>query len=245
MESSRTFMSLTLNTCILAVAVVLVSASSAYALRMTKMPKELQTAIVEPRMRTISLKLPLRQPVFHWTFQSKEDLLAGKLMLRIHRNGTTTEVVIFENGYLSEGWEPITVPNPKAGEIYFGFQSSKKYGTAPNDKLTIELYVKKDLDGIGPLQTGILPAGTYKAQGSYSGLLDQYKVSGRAKNLPKETLDKLRKVYEFKAFLENWESQWSLRITGDEGWLSAKQRQQLKGMLEKMQKEDEAANKTQ
>jgi hypothetical protein len=246
MESSSKFMSLTLKTCILAVAVVLVSASSAYALRITKMPKEIQTTIIEPRMRTISLKLPLRQPVFHWTFQSKEDLLAGKLILRISRNGKTTEIVIFENGHMSEGWEPITLPNnPKAGEIYFGFQSSKKYATAPNDKLAIELYVKDDLDGIGPLETGILPAGTYKAQGIYSGLLDEYNVPDHSKDGPKAMLDRLRKMYEFKAFLENWESQWSLRNTGDEGWLPAERRQQMKRMLEKMQKEDEAANKTQ
>jgi hypothetical protein len=244
MESTGTFMPLTLKTCTLAVAIILVAGTSADALRMTKMSKEQQTAIVEPRMRTISLKLPLRQPVFHWTFQSKEDLLAGKLVLRIHRNGQTTEIVIFEDGHMSDGWEPIAMPNPKAGEIYFGFQSSKKYRTAPNDKLAIELYVKEDLDGIGSLQTGILPAGTYKAQGSFSGLLDEYKVSDQLKDVPKETLDKLRKTYEFKAFLENWMSQWPLKITGDEGWLPAEQRQQMERMLEKVRKEDEAANKS-
>jgi hypothetical protein len=208
------------------------------------MPKELQTTTVEPRMRTISLKLPLSQPVFHWTFQSKENLLAGKLMLRINRSGKTIDIVIFENGQMSEDWEPLALPNSKAGEIYFGFQSSKQYRTAPDDKIEIELYVKDDLDGIGPLETGILPAGTYKAQGIYSGLLDEYKVPAQSKDLPKETLDKLREMYEFRAYLENWKSQWPLRITGDEGWIPAEQRQQMKKMLEQVRKEDETASKS-
>ncbi len=244
MESIRTSIPPALKTCALAVAIVLVAGTSAVALRMTKMPKELQTTTVESRMRTISLKLPLKQPIFHWTFQSKDNLLAGKLMFRINRNGKTTEIVIFENGQMSEDWEPLTLPNPKAGEIYFGFQSSKKYRTAPNDKIDIELYVKEDLDGIGPLETGILLAGTYKAKGIYSGLFDEYKVPDQSKDLPKETLDKLRETYEFRAFLENWKSQWSLEITDDEGWLPVEQRQQLKRMLKQMQKEDEAANNT-
>ena len=245
MESTRAFKVPTLKTCTLAVAIVLMAATSADALRMTKMPKELQTTTIEPRMRTISLKLPLRQPVFHWTFQSKKDLLAGKLVLLINRNEKTTEIVIFENGIVSEGWEPITLPaSPKAGEVYFGFQSSKKYATASNDKLTVELYVKEDLDGIGPLETGILPAGTYKAQGTYSGLLDEYNVPDQLKDVPKETLDKLRKAYEFKAFLENWKSQWTLKITGDKGWLPDKQRQQMKSMLKQLQKKEAADSKT-
>jgi len=245
MESTRAFKVPTLKTCTLAVAIVLMAATSADALRMTKMPQELQTTTIEPRMRTIYLKLPLRQPVFHWTFQSKKDLLAGKLVLRINRNEKTTEIVIFENGIVSEGWEPITLPaNPKAVEVYFGFQSSKKYATAPNDKLTVELYVKEELDGIGPLETGILPAGTYKAQGTYSGLLDEYKVPDQLKDVPKETVDKLRKAYEFKAVLENWKSQWTLKITSDKGWLPDKQRQQMKSMLKQLQKKEAADSKT-
>jgi len=244
MESIRTSILPTLKTCALTVAFILMAGTYADALRMTKMPKELQTTTAEPRMRTISLKLPLKQPVFHWTFQSKENLLAGKLILRINRNEKTTEIVIFENGQMSEDWEPLALPNPKAGEIYFGFQSFKKYKTAPNDKIDIELFVKKDLDGIGPLETGVLPAGTYRTQGIYSGLLDEYKVPDQAKDLPKETLDKLRETYEFKAFLENWKSQWPLKITGDEGWLPDEQRQQMETALKQMQKEDEAANNT-
>ncbi len=228
----------------LAAIIVLISGDSANALRITKMPKEHQTTSAEPLMRKIQLKLPLLQPVFHWTFQSKEDFLAGKLVLRIDRNGETTEIVIFEKGLLSEGWKPITLPNnPQAGEIYFGFQSSKEYATAPNDNLTIELFVKENLEGIGPIETGILPAGTYTAQGVYSGLLDEFKTPDHFKEvLSEEMLDKLRKQYEFRAVLENWKSQWTLNITSDKGWLPEEHRQQMKSMLEQMRNEDEAAS---
>jgi hypothetical protein len=210
---------------------------------MTEMPKTLQTTNAEPRMRTLSLKLPLRQPEFHWTFMSREALLKGKLVLRIARSGKTNEIVIFESGQMGSAWEPVSLPNPQAGEIYFGFKSSKKYATAPNDRLELELQVKQDLSGIGPVQKGVLPAGTYKARGTYSGLLDEYKLSDQLKEAPKETISKLRKAYEFCAFLENWQEQWDLRITSDEGWLAPEQAQQYKQMREKMPKEDDAAEK--
>jgi hypothetical protein len=211
---------------------------------MTKMPQEMQSTNTEPQMRTISLKLPLRQAEFHWTFMSREELLAGKLVLRVTRNGKTNEIMIFENGQMREGWEAMSLPNnPKAGEIYFGFKSSKKYATAPNDQLELELQVKQDLSGIGPLQKGILPAGSYKARGTYSGLLDEYKMPDQLKEAPKQTVDKLRQALEFTAFLENWQEQWDLHITSEEGWLPQEQGQQYKQMLEKMRKEDESGKK--
>lgn len=231
----------------LASVIVMVMGSAVNALHMTKMPANLQTTKAEPLMRKISLKLPLQQPMFHWTFMSKEEFLAGKLVLRITRKDQTVEIIIFENKKLSDGWELIEfkLPGiPKAGECYFGIQSSKKYATAPNDKLEIELHVKKDLKGIGALQTGILPAGTYKSRGTYSGLLDKYKVPNRLKNAPKKRfiLDQLRKTYEFRAFLENWKQQWELKITGEKGWLSPKQRQQAQKRLKQMQKEQKTPN---
>ena len=227
---------LTGNMSCLSVLLVLAAVSPAYALRMTKMPKTLQTTNAEPRMRTISLKLPLRQAEFHWTFLSREALLAGRLVLRIIRNASTNEIVIFEGGQMRAGWEAMSLPNPKAGEIYFGFKSSQKYATAPNDRLELELQVKQDLKGIGPVQKGVLPAGTYKARGTYSGLLDEYKISDQLKRAPKETISKLRQVYEFTAFLENWQEQWDLRITSEEGWLSPGQAQQYQQMRERMPK---------
>jgi hypothetical protein len=38
--------------------------------------------------------------------------------------------------------------------------------------LELELRVKQDLSGIGPMQSGVLPAGLFKAPGPYSGLID-------------------------------------------------------------------------
>lgn len=65
-----------------------------------KMPAEMQTKVSEPIARRISVKLPLAQPRWHWTFRSRGDFLAGKLVLRIRRANDTQELVIFE-GVLS------------------------------------------------------------------------------------------------------------------------------------------------
>jgi RNA polymerase sigma factor (sigma-70 family) len=183
---------------------------------------------LEPCARRLSLKLPLLQPKFHWTFMSRADFLAGKLVVRIRRGQQTTEIVVFENGTISQGWEAIAVPPPpEAGEIYFGFISSQPYLTAPGDELEIELHVLKDLLGIGALQTGVLPAGTYKAHGTYSLLTDEYKVPDALKSLPSETIEKLREMARFRAFLESWEPRWPLQITSEEGWLDPEQREQM------------------
>jgi hypothetical protein len=223
--------------CALAIAAA-VTFDSAQALRMTDMPIELQTKNVEPVDRGISLKLPLHQPIFHWTFHSRNDFLAGRLVLHILRDGNSTPITIFDNGKFSDGWEAIDLQDPEAGERYFGFQSSKKYPTAPRDRLRIELLVTKDLEGIGPMQTGVLPAGTYTSEGSYSGLIDEYALPGEAKDLPEETVAKLREAYDFKSFLENWEQQWSLKVTGEEGWLAPAQRGAAEDLLKQMAEED-------
>jgi hypothetical protein len=236
--------SIVLSKLFLTCIIVVTTGTSVSALHMTKMPKDLQTTVAEPQKRQISLKLPLRQPVFHWTFMSKEAYLEGKLILRVKRGDKTTAITIFENGKITKGWKPMPVPkNPKTGEIYFGFESSNKYATAPNDTLEIELHVIKDLNGIGATHTGILPKGIYTSQGTYSGLIDKYKVSESFKDVPKETIDKLKKMYEFKAFLENWKQQWELKITGDDGWLPAEQRQSFENAMKQMQEEEKAANK--
>lgn len=225
------------HVCALAIAAA-ITVDRAQALRMTDMPSELQTKSAEPVDRMLSLKLPLRQPVFHWTFLSRSDFLAGRLALHVLRDGKSTTITIFENGKFSDGWEAIDLQNPKAGEIYFGFQSSKKYPTAPGDRLTIELLVREDLDGVGPTHAGVLPAGTYTSEGSYSGLIDEYALPAQAKSLPEGTLAKLRQTYEFKAFLENWEQQWSLKITGEDGWLDQAQREAFEKGLKAMAEED-------
>jgi len=206
--------------CILT-AVMLLTVETGYGLRMGQMPMESQTKIVEPIDRAISLKLPILQPEFHWEFVNKEDFLAGKLVLYITRGDETTTITIFENGKISEGWEPMVLPQfLKTGEIYFGFQSTRKYPTAPGDRLKVEFIAKKDLDGIGAIETGILPAGRYVSEGTYSGLIDEFPISpALRKDASEETISKIRQMYEFKAFLENWETQWSLQITSGEGWL--------------------------
>ncbi len=136
--------------CRLTWAVLLTMAASAFALRMTEMPENLQTKIQEPRERAISLKLPLLQPDFHWTFMSREDFLSGKPILRILRKGKLNEIIIFEGGQFSDGWEAMPLAqDPNKGEIYFGFISTRTYLTAPGDKLELELTVTKDLPGIG------------------------------------------------------------------------------------------------
>lgn len=167
---------------------------------------------------------------------SKSDYLAGKLILRIKQGEKITEIVIFEDGRISAGWQTIPLPeNLKAGEIYFGFESIKPYLTAPNDNIELELHVVKDLDGIGALQTGFLPAGIYKAQGTYSMLTNEYQVPDEFKAMPEETIEKLKKATEFRAFLEDWDTKWPLQITGNEGWLDLAQREGLEQALQRLE----------
>ncbi len=234
--------------CRLVLAAICMLAVPVFALHMTDMPENIQTKIKEPRERTISLKLPLLQPTFHWTFISREDFLSGKLLLRIIRDGQASEIIIFEKGQFTDGWEAMPLsPAPDKGEIYFGFISTRRYLTAPGDKLELELTVKKDLPGIGAMQSGILPAGKYTSKGIYSGLIDEYDMTLWAKELAKEgkmpaeeqqaLLDKLRAMYEYKAFLESWTDQWPLKITSQKGWLPDKQATALKAMREKLSKQ--------
>ncbi|MBL7153632.1 MAG: hypothetical protein ISS79_07935 [Phycisphaerae bacterium] len=225
----------------LALAVTFVPAVPVFSLHMTDMPQNMLTKAKEPRERAISLKLPLLQPRFHWTFMSREDFLSGKLVLRIIREGQSNDIVIFENGKLSDGWEAMPITGPRKGEIYFGFTSTRKYLTAPGDKLELELTVTKDLAGIGAMQTGILPAGKHKSRGTYSGLVDKDDISAWAEKLAKEgkkspaeqeeLLNKLRAMVEQRAFLESWKDQWSLKITSEKGWLSDKKATALKAAM--------------
>jgi len=231
--------------CWLVLAVTFVPAVPVFSLRMTDMSQNMQTKVKEPRERAISLKLPLLQPTFHWTFMSREDFLSGKLLLRIMREGQSNEIVIFEKGQFSDGWAAMPLPqDPNKGEIYFGFMSTRTYLTAPGDKLELELTVTKNLPGIGALQTGILPAGKYTSKGTYSWLIDEYDTTFLAKELAKEgkktpteqeaLLDKMRQICNYKAFLESWTDQWPLKITGEKGWLPDKKASAYKAVLEKL-----------
>jgi len=247
MKTATDFTMWSYRICWLAIAVTFVLAVPAFSLQMTDMSRNMPTKVKEPRERAISLKLPLLQPRFHWTFMSREDFLSGELVLHIIREGRSNNITIFENGKLSDGWEAMPITGPRKGEIYFGFISTRKYLTAPGDKLELELTVTKDLAGIGAIQTGILPAGKYKSRGTYSGLVDEYDTSSFAERWAKEgkkspaeqeeLLNKLRAMCEHKAFLESWKNQWSLKITSEKGWLSDKQATAVRARREKLSRQ--------
>jgi len=233
---------------LLALAVMFALEIPVLALKMTKMPETMPTKVREPRERAISLKLPLQQPRFHWTFMSREDFLSGKLLLRIFRNGQSNEIVIFEKGKFSDGWEAMPISEGlMRGEIYFGFISTCRYLTAPGDKLELELTVTKNLEGMGALQTGILPTGKYISKGTYSELIDEYDTTFLAEELAKEgkmppaeqeaLLNKWREMLEHKAFLESWTEQWPLKITSEKGWLPDERASAMKNMLKKLDTE--------
>ena len=211
-------------------------------------PPGIQTKITDPVARRISLKLPLEQPRFHWTFYSRRDFLAGKLVVRITRAGATQEIVIFEAGVLGEGWEPMQSDSihPGAGEVYFGFMSTTKYPTAPGDNLEIELSVPSDLPGVGSFQAGVLPRGLYRSTGSYSLLVDEYEARTVLESMAEQfgvtvqemeanpdfpsmiaQLEKNAALIEFTAFMECWRERWPLTITAETGWLPAGQRAML------------------
>jgi hypothetical protein len=210
------------------------------AVQRTELLENLMTKSVKPIERRIIFKLPLLQPMFHWRFNSRKDFLSGKLVLSITRNNKTEDITIFEEGKISDDWEP-QGEQLLPGEIYFGFQSTKKYLTAPGDKLKIELKVLTDLDGIGSMETGILKSGTYLSAGKYSGLIDKYDTSSwenalskEGGALPKEQIENLHKIYDYLAMMENWEEKWSLEITGNKGWLTEEQRKNFEKLKKQM-----------
>ena len=169
----------------------------AFGLHNVRVPDEMQSQEKEPIRRTISLKLPIKDVHFHWEFFDRAELLAGKLMLRITRDSKAEEIVIFEDGKFSEGWGPMPVPSMgKKGKdpIYFMFKSTGTYLTAPNDEVEIILVARQDLNGIGALLAGHLPAGTYSSTGSSSWLTDKSQA-----HLPAG--------FEQNAALESWSQQ--------------------------------------
>ena len=132
---------------------------------------QLETTITEPVARHIYLKIPLAGVRFHWCFMNRDELLSGKLTLEVRRGDTTNEIVIFEGGAITPGWETPLLGSPCGEEsFYFLFFSTTRYLTAPGDELEAELIVQEDLEGIGAYQTGILEAGTYRTAGTYLDL---------------------------------------------------------------------------
>lgn len=162
--------------------------------------------------RHLYLKLPLEQPRFHWRFESSAEFLSGKLTLRMIRDDSVTELIIFDDGVISEGWQ--TIGEDRGGTIYFGFRSTDTYVTAPSDSLEIELEVLQDLEGEGQLYTGILPAGSYSSAGSYSGLNNRPWMKNED--------------YVPWAFMQCWRELWPLVITSNDGWLGAEAAAQVR-----------------
>jgi len=65
-------------------------------------------------------------------------------------------------------------------------------------------------------------------------LTDEYKVPDRLKAMPKETIDKFKETFGFRAVLETWESQWPIEITSEQGWLESPKREQILQLMESM-----------
>ena len=157
--------------------------------------------------RELYMKLPLKQPRFHWYFTSEAALLNGSLEIEIHRtNGHDTTVTVFNEGRVAAGWRPMA--RDQRG-IYFGFVGGGAIWTEPKDSLVVTLVVPQDLDGIGAYQKGILRAGQYRAAASYSHLTGHpdFGLFGRNK--------------QPTAFVGCWRSKWQLDVTEEAGWKGA------------------------
>ncbi len=220
--------------------------TAAHGLQFRRPPR--QSKVAEPVARHIQLKLPLAGIQFHWCFMNRDELLSGKLTLEVRRGDTTNEIVIFEGGVITPGWETPLSGSPCGEDFYFWFFSTTRYLTAPGDELKVELIVQEDVEGIGGYQTGILEAGTYRTAGTYYSLRDgpdlpetsvrpseaeftdsmiqagntqeeiEAALRGRRKAL--STQARTPNVFGPVAALGCWENPWPLKITYHEGWMS-------------------------
>lgn len=183
----------------------------------------------EPVARYLSFKLPLTQPRFHWRFLDQEAFLAGRLTIRIVRDGIAESLTVFDSGEITEGWNPIAHQGP---EIYFGFSSTTSYLTSPRDSLEIELLVVEDLDGIGSVMTGVLARGTYFATGSFALIIDPA-PSGLSMEMRQRLSVEILSMLEPQAFMECWRQTWDLRPTGDFGWMPPGRGASMLALLER------------
>lgn len=206
------------------------------------------TKIVEPRDRTLRVGFPLAMGE-SFVFDNSSDVLQGKLTMRIVRQRTrehaaaTEEYTIFEKGKVAEGWR-ITeggtrliyengTSAPARRVVISGvenqFFSTERHLTAPDDRLDLELVAVKDLTGKTSLETGYLPAGTYKAKGKYAALTDEFDSASYLAQYVKDGekpspgvldgLAKSRAANEWSAWLTDWDAEWPLKITAKGGWL--------------------------
>jgi hypothetical protein len=201
----------------------------AFGLYNVQVPDAKQSQEKIPIKRTISLKLPIEDVQFHWEFLDRAELLAGKLLLRITRDKSVEEIVVFQDGEFSEGWGPMlkqSLGKTGADPIYFMFKSSNTYLTAPNDKVEILLVAKQDLKGIGALLSGHLPAGSYKSTASSSWLTDKSQAGIPA-------------GFKQNAAFESWSKQWPLVVTKKQGWTPTDQANAVRKMMQQVGRKPE------
>jgi hypothetical protein len=205
------------------------SVERAFALYNVSVPIQMQSQEKKPIKRTISLKLPIKDVQFHWEFFDRAELLAGKLLLRITREGKTEEIVVFQDGKFSDGWKPmIAISMGKTGKdpVYFMFKSSHTYLTAPDDEVEVVLTAKQDLKGIGALLAGYVPAGTYKSTAASSWLTDKSQTGIPA-------------GFEQNADFESWSEQWPLVATSDQGWTPPEMADTVRKMMKQLDTQTE------
>jgi hypothetical protein len=126
--------------------------------------------------------------------------LSGKLTLDIHGAEGIESITVFEGGNISEGWSALgcrTEEDPT--QIYFGFDSTRKYLVADEDCVDMVLLVPEDLAGVGPHTRGILGAGEYRSSNTVKVFFTD----------------------DERAFLreKEWAPQWDLYITDYAGWM--------------------------
>jgi len=229
----RTRSPLAVVVALLILGIASLSPERAFALHNVHVPDEKQSQEKEPIERTISLKLPVKDVNFHWEFFDRAELLAGKLLLHITREGKTEEIVVFRDGIFLDGWGPVVKESMgKTGKdpIYFMFQSRDRYLTAPGDKVEIVLVAKQNLNGIGALLAGHLPAGTYKSEASSAWLTDEAMVGIPA-------------VFQQNADFETWSTQWALVVTSDQGWTPPEMADAVRKMMKQLDSKAETEAK--
>ena len=163
--------------------------------------------------RTLYFKLPIEGVRYHWTFLDPEAFLSGELTLRIMNKDHDQTLVVFRDGKIQDGWKMIGDPRPD-GSFYFGFETTDRVRTEPDDSLIITLKATKDLLGRGPSSEGVLSAGIHQVHGTYSA------IYGKRWN-PLELI--MMRDEPPVAYMECWADVWPITITKREGWKGTEQ----------------------
>lgn len=191
-----------------------------------------QVKNVGPAERRFIVKLPIKQGKDHWVFTDKDAVMSSEIRLTLVNKNRALDLPIISDGKIHTGWT--FSDSPKSDDlngIYFKFISSQKYMTYPDDRLEIVLRNSQEIPGIGPDSAGVLPVGNYISKGKYTSLTDkqdltmliksmQKKSGGSLTEEQKNTVEKMRDLFDYKAYCESWDSQWSLIDVQEEGWLS-------------------------